>query len=131
MKRYEIYWARLDPVEGSELGKTRPCVIVSLDSLNAISPHRRSLPAEHGAPAPLADAVAGGQRWQTGGCVRRPDSRGEQDAAHPEDRGPLRKRRHRVARTPHRYVWRTLTAALRVEDIFIESQHGGGIGTSV
>jgi len=38
MKRHEIYWARLDPVEGSELGKTRPCVIVSLDSLNAALP---------------------------------------------------------------------------------------------
>lgn len=38
MKRYEIYWARLDPVEGSELGKTRPCIIVSLDVLNAVLP---------------------------------------------------------------------------------------------
>ena len=38
MKRYEIYWARLDPVEGGELGKTRPCVIVSLDVLNAVLP---------------------------------------------------------------------------------------------
>jgi mRNA interferase MazF len=38
MKRYEIYWARLDPVKGSELGKTRPCVIVSLDALNAALP---------------------------------------------------------------------------------------------
>jgi mRNA interferase MazF len=28
----------LDPVEGSEMGKTRPCVIVSLDSLNPILP---------------------------------------------------------------------------------------------
>lgn len=36
MKRDEIYWARLDPVEGSEMGKARPCVIVSLDSLNAV-----------------------------------------------------------------------------------------------
>ena len=35
MKRYDVFWARLDPVEGSELSKTRPCVIVSLDSLNA------------------------------------------------------------------------------------------------
>ncbi len=35
MKRYEVFWARLDPVEGSELSKTRPCVIVSMDSLNA------------------------------------------------------------------------------------------------
>jgi len=28
----------LDPVEGSEMGKTRPCVVVSLDSLNLILP---------------------------------------------------------------------------------------------
>lgn len=38
MKRDEIYWAQLDPVQGSELGKTRPCVIVSLDALNASLP---------------------------------------------------------------------------------------------
>ncbi len=38
MKRYEIYYARLDPVEGSEIGKTRPCVIVSLNALNAALP---------------------------------------------------------------------------------------------
>ena len=38
MKRYDIHWARLDPVEGSELGKSRPCVIVSRDSLNAVLP---------------------------------------------------------------------------------------------
>lgn len=38
MKRYEIYYARLDPVEGSEPGKTRPCVIISLDALNAALP---------------------------------------------------------------------------------------------
>jgi len=35
MKRYEIRWARLDPVEGSEIGKTRPVVIVSMDVLNS------------------------------------------------------------------------------------------------
>jgi mRNA interferase MazF len=34
MKRYEIHWCRLDPVEGSEMAKTRPVVIVSLDVLN-------------------------------------------------------------------------------------------------
>src|SRR2546425_13132250 len=34
MKRYEVRWARLDPVEGSEIGKTRPVVIVSMDVLN-------------------------------------------------------------------------------------------------
>jgi len=37
MKRYEIRWARLNPVEGSEIGKTRPVVIVSMDVLNAKS----------------------------------------------------------------------------------------------
>lgn len=34
MKRYEIRWASLDPTQGSEMAKTRPVVIVSLDELN-------------------------------------------------------------------------------------------------
>ena len=34
MKRYEIHWCRLNPVEGSEMGKARPVVIVSKDVLN-------------------------------------------------------------------------------------------------
>lgn len=34
MKRYEIRWAALDPTIGSEMAKTRPVVIVSLDVLN-------------------------------------------------------------------------------------------------
>lgn len=34
MKRYEIRWAELDPVLGSEMAKRRPVVIVSLDLLN-------------------------------------------------------------------------------------------------
>lgn len=34
MKRYEIRWASLDPVQGTEMAKTRPVVIVSLDVLN-------------------------------------------------------------------------------------------------
>ncbi len=34
MKRYEVRWAALDPTEGSEMAKTRPVVIVSLDALN-------------------------------------------------------------------------------------------------
>lgn len=38
MKRYDILWARLDPVEGSEIGKTRPCVIVSDDLRNSLLP---------------------------------------------------------------------------------------------
>lgn len=38
MKRYDVYWCRFDPTEGSEMGKTRPCVIVSLDALNCALP---------------------------------------------------------------------------------------------
>lgn len=34
MKRYELRWAELDPVLGSEMAKRRPVVIVSLDLLN-------------------------------------------------------------------------------------------------
>ncbi len=35
LKRYEIRWAHLDPVQGAEMAKSRPVVIVSLDALNA------------------------------------------------------------------------------------------------
>lgn len=35
MKRYEIRWAALDPVRRSEMARTRPVVIVSMDVLNA------------------------------------------------------------------------------------------------
>ena len=38
MKRYEIRWARLDPAQGSEMARTRPVIIVSLDELNARLP---------------------------------------------------------------------------------------------
>lgn len=35
MKRFEIWLVRLDPVLGSEIGKTRPGVIVSPDEANS------------------------------------------------------------------------------------------------
>jgi mRNA interferase MazF len=38
MKRGEVYEARLEPVEGSEQGGTRPVIIVSRDAINAYSP---------------------------------------------------------------------------------------------
>ena len=38
MKRGEIYLARLEPVEGSEQGGTRPIIIVSRDAINLHSP---------------------------------------------------------------------------------------------
>jgi mRNA interferase MazF len=34
MKRFEVWLARLDPAEGSEMRKTRPAVIVSPDEMN-------------------------------------------------------------------------------------------------
>lgn len=34
MKRYEIYWVDLNPTRGSEINKTRPCVIISPNELN-------------------------------------------------------------------------------------------------
>ncbi len=36
MRRYDVYFARLEPVEGSEIGKTRPVVIVSDDLRNRL-----------------------------------------------------------------------------------------------
>jgi len=33
--RFEVYLVNLDPVVGSEIRKTRPCVIVSPDEMNA------------------------------------------------------------------------------------------------
>jgi mRNA interferase MazF len=36
MERYDILWAELDPVRGSEIAKTHPVVVVSLDVLNAV-----------------------------------------------------------------------------------------------
>ena len=34
MKQYEIYLINLDPTIGSEIQKTRPCVIISPDEMN-------------------------------------------------------------------------------------------------
>lgn len=38
MKRGEVYYARLDPVEGSEQGGNRPVIVVSRDVINQNSP---------------------------------------------------------------------------------------------
>ena len=35
IKRYEVYLINLDPTLGSEIKKTRPCLIISPDELNA------------------------------------------------------------------------------------------------
>lgn len=36
VERGEVYWAVLDPVIGSELAKTRPCVVLSATEVNAM-----------------------------------------------------------------------------------------------
>lgn len=33
-KRGDIYWVRLDPTDGKEINKTRPCLVVSSDIAN-------------------------------------------------------------------------------------------------
>jgi mRNA interferase MazF len=34
VKQYEIYWAKLDPTVGSEIQKTRPCVVITPNEMN-------------------------------------------------------------------------------------------------
>ena len=34
VEQYEVYWISLDPTQGSEIAKTRPCVVVSPRDLN-------------------------------------------------------------------------------------------------
>jgi len=36
--RGDVYWVSLDPTIGSEIQKTRPCLIVSPDDMNAALP---------------------------------------------------------------------------------------------
>ena len=38
VKRGEVFWINLDPTIGSEIRKTRPCVVVSNDLANKFSP---------------------------------------------------------------------------------------------
>jgi len=39
-RRGEVWWVALDPTLGSEISKTRPCVVLSRDAVNA---HRRTV----------------------------------------------------------------------------------------
>lgn len=34
-RRFEVYLVQLDPTQGSEIHKTRPCVVVSPDEMNS------------------------------------------------------------------------------------------------
>lgn len=35
-ERFDMYWVNLDPTKGSEIQKTRPCIIVSPDEMNEV-----------------------------------------------------------------------------------------------
>lgn len=34
IQRGQVYWVALDPIKGSEISKTRPCVIISANEIN-------------------------------------------------------------------------------------------------
>jgi mRNA interferase MazF len=51
-QRGAVYWVDLDPTRGSEIQKTRPCVVVSPDELNA---HLRTVI--------IAPVTSGGQSY--------------------------------------------------------------------
>ena len=34
ISQFDVFWVTLDPSEGSEMAKTRPCVIISPDEMN-------------------------------------------------------------------------------------------------
>ena len=34
VKQYAVYWVNLDPTVGSEIRKTRPCLVISPDEMN-------------------------------------------------------------------------------------------------
>lgn len=38
IRRGEVYWVNLDPTVGAEIQKTRPCLVVSPDDMNAVLP---------------------------------------------------------------------------------------------
>ena len=58
MRRGEVWLCTLDPTVGTEISKTRPCLIVSPDSLNAILRRVIIAPLTSGSyPAPFRVAV--------------------------------------------------------------------------
>jgi mRNA interferase MazF len=63
-RRGEIWWARLDPTQGSEINKTRPCLVVSNSVINE---HRRTVvvvplsSSPRSAPPLLVDVTCAGK----------------------------------------------------------------------
>ncbi|MGA2982495.1 MAG: type II toxin-antitoxin system PemK/MazF family toxin [Terriglobia bacterium] len=64
-RRGEVWWVRLDPTLGSEIKKTRPCVVVGTNALNE---HRHTVvvvplsTAPQAAPPVLVPVVCMGRR---------------------------------------------------------------------
>lgn len=50
MERGSVYLVRLDPVEGNEQGRTRPCLVVSNDVNNCVAPTVTILPISSRVP---------------------------------------------------------------------------------
>jgi mRNA interferase MazF len=64
-RRGEVWWVRLDPALGSEIKKTRPCLIVSTNVLNQRRRTVEIVPlstAPQAAPPLLVPVVCAGQR---------------------------------------------------------------------
>ncbi len=49
VRRFDVMLIRLDPTEGREIRKTRPCVVVSPDEMNPYPPSRSVISSLHGA----------------------------------------------------------------------------------
>jgi mRNA interferase MazF len=60
-KRGEVWWVRLDPTVGSEIQKTRPCVVMTNDVFNRRRKTVVVVPISSSAPScpPLTVAVEG------------------------------------------------------------------------
>jgi mRNA interferase MazF len=66
VKQYEIYWVKLDPTVGSEIQKTRPCVVITPNEMNnsidtiIIAPLTTK---SHNFPTRLRTTVGGKDCW--------------------------------------------------------------------
>jgi mRNA interferase MazF len=66
VNQYEIYWTKLDPTVGSEIQKTRPCVVFSPNEMNSsidtliIAPRTTK---SHNFPTRLRTTVEGKDCW--------------------------------------------------------------------
>jgi mRNA interferase MazF len=68
-RRGEVWWVQLDPTKGSEIAKTRPCIVVTSDLVNA---RRRTvvvIPISSGPqPAPPL-SIAINHKWVDGVAI--------------------------------------------------------------